>query len=486
MNALTAIKALIMKSRPAYKDYLGKATKIVKIYEGALPEDGSYIKVNYSDPNFEGFVTGEYYDVVIDGEQKKCLGFLVSDVGYIGCADSYEELEQLMSEENPNVWYVASSSNGTIELCAYGSFANKYITISKTVSEEKYDIKKLPEECLPDSVGNKINTVSTAITKLQSLVNDAESMANEALGTALDAQYNISTTNNIANAAKSTAETAKTTAESAQTTAETAKTTAEAAQTTAETAKTTAEAAQTTANSIMPDWNENDESSRCYIANRSHYTMGQTVISNTRKQNGSSMCNDIAYLMSQTHYDPAEYYGAILKCAGDTFVIGQDVNITKFSFNAFYIKNPNDSDKVLLFVDGSGTFGSFRPGGVSGSVQSFSFTTDGVYATHDVTSITFPEQVKKLDDKYVPDTIQRVGDDVIINSSTVDSTKKFKITVDDSGAPTVINTDDSTISWTPTKELPTVTTSDSGKFLRVSSTGEWAAETISNAEEASF
>ena len=229
MNALTAIKALIMKSRPAYKDYLGKATKIVKIYEGALPEDGSYIKVNYSDPNFEGFVTGEYYDVVIDGEQKKCLGFLAIGVGRIGCADSFKELEQLMSEENPNVWYAASSSNGTIELWAFGSFANKSITISKTVSEEKYDIKKLPEECLPDSVGNKINTVSTAITKLQSLVNNTESMANEALGTAQNAQHNISIINNLAITAKSTAETAKSTAETAKSTAETAKTTADAA-----------------------------------------------------------------------------------------------------------------------------------------------------------------------------------------------------------------------------------------------------------------
>ena len=36
------------------------------------------------------------------------------------------------------------------------------------------------------------------------------------------------------------------------------------------------------------------------------------------------------------------------------------------------------------------------------------------------------------------------------------------------------------------KLLPTVTTSDSGKFLRVSSTGAWAAEAISSAEEASF
>ena len=236
MNALTAIKALIMKSRPAYKDYLGKATKIVKIYEGALPEDGSSIEANCSDPNFEGFVTGEYYDVVIDGKQKKCLGFLSNGKGCIGCADSLEEIIQLMSEEDPNVWSVLSSSDGAIMLRAYRSFANKSIIISKTVSEEKYDIKKLPEECLPDSVGKKINTISTAITKLQSLVNNTESMANEALGTARDAQHNISTTNNIANTAKSTAETAKTTAEAAQTTAETAKTTAEAAQTTADAA----------------------------------------------------------------------------------------------------------------------------------------------------------------------------------------------------------------------------------------------------------
>ena len=41
--------------------------------------------------------------------------------------------------------------------------------------------------------------------------------------------------------------------------------------------------------------------------------------------------------------------------------------------------------------------------------------------------------LKKLLEDYIPDTIQRVGDDVIIPSSTPDSTKKFKITVDDSG-----------------------------------------------------
>lgn len=38
-----------------------------------------------------------------------------------------------------------------------------------------------------------------------------------------------------------------------------------------------------------------------------------------------------------------------------------------------------------------------------------------------------------IDANFIPNTIQRVGDDVIIPSSTTDSTKKFKITVDDSG-----------------------------------------------------
>lgn len=71
-----------------------------------------------------------------------------------------------------------------------------------------------------------------------------------------------------------------------------------------------------------------------------------------------------------------------------------------------------------------------------------------------------------------------------INSSTPNSTKKFKITVDDSGKPTFTNSSDSADSYTPT-DLPPVTDSDSGKFLRVIN-GEAAWSIVPNAEEANF
>ena len=48
-------------------------------------------------------------------------------------------------------------------------------------------------------------------------------------------------------------------------------------------------------------------------------------------------------------------------------------------------------------------------------------------------AFTIISEVKMLPEDCIPNTIQRVGDDIIIPSSTPDSTKQFKITVDDSG-----------------------------------------------------
>lgn len=53
--------------------------------------------------------------------------------------------------------------------------------------------------------------------------------------------------------------------------------------------------------------------------------------------------------------------------------------------------------------------------------------------SHTIKVIRQQETYTPIDANFIPNTIQRVGDDVIISSSTADSTKKFKITVDDSG-----------------------------------------------------
>ena len=54
-------------------------------------------------------------------------------------------------------------------------------------------------------------------------------------------------------------------------------------------------------------------------------------------------------------------------------------------------------------------------------------------ASHTIKVMRQQATYTPIDADFIPNTIQRVGDDVIISSSTADSTKKFKITVDDSG-----------------------------------------------------
>lgn len=54
---------------------------------------------------------------------------------------------------------------------------------------------------------------------------------------------------------------------------------------------------------------------------------------------------------------------------------------------------------------------------------------DGTPMEQYISKITFPVQVKKMDEKYLPESVERV----VVRSSTPDSTKKFKLTVDDNG-----------------------------------------------------
>lgn len=81
-------------------------------------------------------------------------------------------------------------------------------------------------------------------------------------------------------------------------------------------------------------------------------------------------------------------------------------------------------------------------------------------------------------------------DYIVINGSLILPSNvggnNFRLSLDKHGKPTLTDINDSTNTWTPTGGLPTVTSEDAGKFLRVSSSGKWAAESISNAAGVSF
>ena len=102
----------------------------------------------------------------------------------------------------------------------------------------KYDVKKLPEECIPDSV-------NTNIRKAQNKADSAYSEASAAMTNADDAW-------SIANDAWNLAYEARSTANIANTAANTAKTTADSAYSLANTANTAANTAKTTANNALP------------------------------------------------------------------------------------------------------------------------------------------------------------------------------------------------------------------------------------------
>lgn len=443
MNILNAIRKYILAVRPAYKDYLGKKTEEITIADIVIGEDyahvdeqeGGGVTYSYEIPNtpITYFQPGEKYNVIIDGDKKEYMAFVGSDAPLLASNNTMQEIA-----DNPEGWACGFIEKGNLYFMIINKasfpYNGKRFTITQTTTEEKWDVKKLPEECVPDSITKTVKRNKQKIATLEGNVNDVGIHVDLAYSTANSAITAAATAQNTANAAK-------TAAANAQSTADTAKTNAAKAQ-------TAAEAAQKAADGITPDWGENDTSNKAYIANRTHYEIAPV----TYNRGGYTVYNSIIYVDTATESDMCKWTSPDLLELLDSFeglsfsFLGTDYTIGE---NAYAVAANTSNDCFLLYTTIQGnycTLGAICKAEhgssisltfseqIEGKTIKFKNMTRGFYLYQTITSVRTPGIIKCLDEKYVPDTIQRVGEDIILNSSTSGSTKKFKITVDDSGA----------------------------------------------------
>lgn len=157
-----------------------------------------------------------------------------------------------------------------------------------------------------------------------------------------------------------------------------------------------------------------------------------------------------------------------------------------FTPTDFQVSGYGDANTIEECANRNNSYGIYIPGKSGGAVLSCYKNSVNKYITSVLSGGEYINCYKFSQGSLSGEQLWGISKDgVVISSSTANSTKKFKITVDDSGKPTFTNSSDSTDSYTPT-DLPPVTSSDLGKFLRVSSAGEWVAETIPNASGVSF
>lgn len=191
-NTLTALlkdlRALILKSRPAYRDFLGEVTetKTTKILENVVLAENQ-LMLPVADAAFSGFVAGEAYRVVLDGEEKSVVAKDFNDVGVLSNIEDF-------SNPSNDYWALQlDPEEGKMVAATGGAFLGATISVyyDETMTERRWSVKKLSYELLPDRLLSALSAAANTARRALTAANTAKSIAN--------------TAKSIANAAQSTA-----------------------------------------------------------------------------------------------------------------------------------------------------------------------------------------------------------------------------------------------------------------------------------------
>lgn len=155
---------------------------------------------------------------------------------------------------------------------------------------------------------------------------------------------------------------------------------------------------------VQPDWNQNDETAADYVKNRTHY-------------------EESSYTDYVLNMDGPEITGFSMPEVGGTVTV--KINGVE---SAETVKEARSGAFGNYTYIGNVDYDALRRGRNGWLVAAISGGFTVGFANPDTTMSVFATVVHKIDEKYLPDTHS-----VILPSSTEGSTKKFKITVDDSG-----------------------------------------------------
>ena len=182
---LTDLRALILNSRPAYRDFLGEVTeaKTTKILENVVLAEGQMM-LPVADAAFSGFIAGEAYRVVLDGEEKSVVAKDSSEGAILS------NVEDISNPPNDAWGLMYYSEAGKMIASTSGAFLGAKISVyyDDMVTKQKWSVRKLAYELLPDrllsalsAAANTARKALTAADAAQSTANAAQSTANAAL-----------------------------------------------------------------------------------------------------------------------------------------------------------------------------------------------------------------------------------------------------------------------------------------------------------------
>ena len=413
-NLLTAIQNMIMRNRVAYKDYLGKETVVKSVLLASGLADGDNVGFNLTE--------GQSYDIDFGDERitltAKCRECDDSSPEWASTTpflDNFQDNYVLPPDTStwPTNSFCICVHNRMISVICTGEYADKSLSIYRNdqTTKNKYDIKLLPEDLLPKGVANKkdIDKVSTAFNAQMNSVNYRINSLGDRYVYALSdqnfsdnekeqARKNIGASDFSGNFGDLVDAPCL-------------------YRLTRTKATTLIGRHGNVRNGDSAPWN-------FIMADKEHLpflTEGAKI--QIQKDYSANQMNFIsppaAVKTIEEDGVSFQYVGNLYMLELMSFVYGSAGGWSSLNFPTGYPKDRTNTGEKYILITSEDKASYF-----------YAYESDG-QVLPDIYTVV--EEIEPLDDRLLANNIQRVGSDLIINSSTEGSTKKFKLAVDDSG-----------------------------------------------------